>query len=152
MFLKPLALSTLVAFAAIATSNSASADEPQVAHIVFFTLANDTPAERKALLVDIKKYLSNHEGTVYFSAGAIADDMNRSVNDREFQVSLNLIFANRKAHDAYNDHARHEEFKTKNKTRIKKVRVFDSYLPAMIGMKQAKASLEQNDHKSKTPK
>ncbi len=144
MFLKKIAVPAAVVLAVIAMANAPSADEPkkadepQVAHIVFFTLAEDTPAERKALLADIKKYLAGHKGTAYFSAGAIADDMNRSVNDREFQVSMNLVFVNRAAHDTYNDHPRHEEFKTKNKDRIAKVRVFDSYLPA--AMMAAKAS------------
>ena len=32
---------------------------------------------------------------------------------------------------AYNDHPRHETFKTKNKAMVKKVRVFDSYLTPM---------------------
>ena len=140
MFLKTSTLALFALAAAMTLPSTAVADDaPQVAHIVFFTLAQDTPEERKALVADIKKFLSGHEGTVYFSAGAIADDMNRSVNDREFQVSLNLIFASRKAHDMYNDHPRHEEFKTKNKDRIKKVRVFDSYLaPAMKPVATAK--------------
>ena len=65
---------------------------------------------------------------MHFSAGEIAEDMNRSVNDREFHVSMNFVFANRKAHDTYNDHPKHEEFKAINKGLIAKVRVFDTYL------------------------
>ena len=104
--------------------------DPQLAHIVFFTLSDDTVENRAALVADCHKYLDGHEGTVYFSAGAIADDMKRSVNDRGFHVALHLIFANKKAHDTYNVHKRHDEFKEKNKDVIAKVRVFDSYLTA----------------------
>ena len=116
-----LVLSSLV-------SAQVDAAEPQVAHIVFWTLAEDSPENRAALIADAKKYLSGHDGTVYFSVGAIAGDMNRSVNDREFHVSMNLIFTNRKAHDVYNVHTRHEEFKKRNAEMVAKVRVFDSYV------------------------
>ena len=100
----------------------------QVAHLVFYTLNDDTPENRATLLGRIDKYLSGHEGVVHFSAGEIAEDMNRSVNDRGFHVSMNFVFANRKAHDTYNDHPKHEEFKAINKGLIAKVRVFDTYL------------------------
>lgn len=128
----PLAACLILFIAVIVMASNAADPQPNlkapVAHIVFFTLADDTPENRKTLLARINDHLSGHEGTIYFSAGAIADDMQRSVNDRDFHVSLNLVFANRKAHDTYNDHPRHEEFKKINAELIKKVRVFDSYL------------------------
>jgi len=107
-----------------------TAAEPQLAHMVFFTLAEDTQANREALLKACNKYLSNHAGTVYFSAGRIADDLTREVNYRECGVALHLVCANKAAHDTYQTHARHLAFIETNKHLWSSVRVFDSYVPA----------------------
>ncbi len=107
-----------------------TAAEPQLAHMVFFTLAEDNQANRDELVSACQKYLSDHDGTAYFSAGAIADDLTREVNDREFDVALHLVFANKAAHDTYQTHPQHLEFIEKNKHLWSGVRVFDSYIPA----------------------
>jgi hypothetical protein len=123
----------LLLFAALATLASParlSAAEPQLAHMVFFTLADDNKANRESLVAACHKYLSDHKGTVHFSAGSIADDLKRDVNDRDFHVALHLVFANRAAHDTYQTHPQHLEFIAKNKHLWSGVRVFDSYLPA----------------------
>ena len=94
--------------------------------MVYFSL-KDNSADAKQKLVDAcKKYLGDHDGTVYFSAGVIADDFKRDVNDRDFDVALHLVFKDRAAHDKYQDHARHKQFIEENKENWKKVRVFDS--------------------------
>jgi len=110
-------------------SNHLTAAEPQLAHMVFFTLAEDNKANRDTLVKACQKYLSDHDGTLHFSAGSIADDLQRDVNDREFDVALHLVFANRAAHDTYQTHPQHLEFIEKNKHLWSGVRVFDSYLP-----------------------
>ena len=46
---------------------SARAAEPQVAHMVFFSLADDSAAEQEKLVAACKELLSGHDGTVYFS-------------------------------------------------------------------------------------
>jgi hypothetical protein len=123
----------LILFAALALFSGAArltAAEPQLAHMVFFTLAEDNAANRDNLVAACQKYLSDHDGTVYFSAGAIADDLIRDVNDREFDVALHLVFADKAAHDKYQTHPRHLEFIEKNKHLWSGVRVFDSYIPA----------------------
>jgi hypothetical protein len=123
----------LIAFAALivfATTAHLSAAEPQLAHMVFFTLAEDNAANRDTLVAACQKYLNDHDGTIYFSAGSIADDLTRDVNDRAFDVALHLVFADKAAHDKYQTHARHLEFIEKNKHLWAKVRVFDSYIPA----------------------
>ena len=119
----------LVAFlVAAATASRALAGGPQVAHMVFFTLKKDTPENRQALIRACHKYLTGHKGTVYYSAGAIAGDFRRDVNDRAFHVALHLVFADKEAHDTYQNHPRHLEFIKRNKHLWSKVRVFDSYL------------------------
>lgn len=123
----------LILFTALALLTGAvqlAAAEPQLAHMVFFTLAEDNAANRDSLVAACQKYLSDHDGTVYFSAGAIADDLTREVNDREFDVALHLVFANKAAHDVYQTHPQHLEFIENNKHLWSGVRVFDSYIPA----------------------
>lgn len=101
---------------------------PQVAHMVYFSLHESSPETKRKLLDACKKYLSDHDGTVYFSVGVLAEDMAREVNDRNFDVSLNLVFQNKAAHDQYQNHPRHLKFIAENKQVWKNVRVFDSYL------------------------
>jgi hypothetical protein len=105
-----------------------AADEsgPALVHNVFFTLKESTPEGRKKLVAACKKYLSKHEGEVYFAAGPIADEYKREVNDRDFDVALTIVFKNAKAHDQYQDAKRHLQFIAENKAAWKKVRVFDS--------------------------
>lgn len=122
---------TLAALALFATNARLAAAEPQLAHMVFFTLAEDSKANRKTLVAACTKYLKGHEGAVYFSAGSIADDLKRDVNDREFHVGLHLVFANKAAHDKYQTHPRHLKFIEQNKHLWSNVRVFDSYVPAI---------------------
>ena len=100
----------------------------QLAHIVCFDL-NDASAEaRQALCAAATKYLSGHDGTVYFSVGIVGDEFIRPVNDHDYSVSLHVVFENKAAHDVYQVHERHLAFIEENKPNWKRVRVFDSYL------------------------
>lgn len=100
----------------------------QLAHMVYFTLKDRTPANVEKLVADCQKYLSGHPGTLHFSAGTLCPDLAREVNDREFDVALNVVFATRADHDAYQTAERHLEFIKENKATWAKVRVFDSYV------------------------
>jgi hypothetical protein len=115
---RPLLL--LVALTLVSGAGRLIAAEPQLAHMVFFTLADDTKANREALVAACTKYLKGHDGVLYYSSGSIADDLQREVNDQEFDVALHLVFTNKAAHDNIE----------KNKHLWSKVRVFDSYVPA----------------------
>lgn len=99
---------------------------PMIGHMVFFTLKESTPSARQKLVNACKKYLDKHDGIVYFSAGVLADEFKRDVNDREWDVALHLVFKDKAAHDKYQDHPRHLDFINENKETWKKVRVFDS--------------------------
>lgn len=126
-------LSTLVMVALVSVSvanHSAAKTEPQLGHMVFFTL-KDRTAENRTKLVDLcNKYLSGHEGTVYYSAGSLAEDLAREVNDKEFDVALHLVFKDKASYDVYATAPRHLEFIDKGKAMWAKVRVFDSYVSA----------------------
>ncbi len=97
-----------------------------IGHMVYFSLKDNSVEARQKLVAACKKYLTEHDGTVYFSAGVIADDFKRDVNDRDFDVALHLVFKDKAAHDKYQDHARHAKFIEENKDNWKKVRVFDT--------------------------
>lgn len=100
----------------------------QLAHMVYFDLNEDTPANRATLIASAKEHLSGHDGTVYFSVGELVPDLDRPVNDHDFAVALNVVFENRAAHDVYQTHERHLKYIETNKASWKRVRVFDSYL------------------------
>ena len=94
-------------------------------HNVYFSLKEPTPANRQKLVDACHKYLSDHPGTVFYAAGTPAD-LNRPVNDRDFDVALHVIFKDRASHDAYQTAPNHLKFIEENKADWAKVRVFDS--------------------------
>jgi hypothetical protein len=106
------------------------AAEPQLGHMVYFTLKQSTDEGREKLAAACHKYLSGHEGTVYFSVGVLAQDLKREVNDRDFDVALHMVFANRTAHNVYQTSPRHLKFIEEYQTLWNKVRVFDAYIVA----------------------
>jgi hypothetical protein len=105
-----------------------AAEGPQVAHMVYFKLKDSSGANRAKLAAACKLLLSGHEGTVSFATGTLAGDLNGPFNDRDFDVSLHLVFVNKAALDKYHEHARHVKFVEENKENWEKVRVFDAYL------------------------
>jgi hypothetical protein len=107
------------------------AAEPMIAHDVYFALKDSTPEAKKKLVESCKKYLSKHEGTVFFATGTRAEDFNQPVNDKDFDVSLNLVFKNKAAHDKYKVSDLHKQFIAENKDSFKAVRVFDSAVDAV---------------------
>jgi hypothetical protein len=100
---------------------------PMLAHSVFFTLQDNTAEMKGRLVASCKKYLTGHPGTVFFAAGTIAEDIAWSVSDRRFDVALHVVFADKAAHDAYQDSPRHQAFLEENESNWKELRVFDAY-------------------------
>ena len=131
-----LVLGLAVALAAPAAQDRTAKAAPQIGHMVYFKLKDPTPENREKLVAACKKYLSDHEGTVYFAAGVIGDAFKREVNDRDWDVALHLVFADKAAHDKYQDHAQHKKFIDENKDNWAKVRVFDSALGGYKGPKK----------------
>ena len=103
-------------------------DRQTLAHIVYFTLKDASTEAKEQLLADCRKYLSGHPGTTFFAAGELVEDLDRPVNDREFDVSLMVVFESRADHDAYQQAAAHLEFIDRNNDNWATVRVFDSYV------------------------
>jgi Stress responsive A/B Barrel Domain len=127
-------LAGLLAVAAVALSGppgigaTRTAAGPKLAHMVYFTLKDRSPGNRAKLVASCKLLLSGHEGVEYFSTGSLAGDLKQEFNDREFDVSLNLVFVDKDAHDKYQESERHKKFIEENLAKLEKVRVFDSYL------------------------
>lgn len=103
---------------------------PMIGHMVYFKLKDSSAAEKKKLVDLCKKHLSKHDGVVYFSAGVLAEEFKREVNDVSWDVALHLVFKDKAAHDVYQDHPRHKEFIDGGKANWDKVRVFDSLVEA----------------------
>ena len=97
-----------------------------LAHNVFFALHDASDAPKAKLVAACNKYLTNHPGTVFFACGTLAAELDRPVNDRDFDVALHIVFQTKADHDAYQAAARHDQFIAENKGNWKKVRVFDS--------------------------
>ncbi|NNJ27055.1 hypothetical protein LzC2_31520 [Planctomycetes bacterium LzC2] len=99
-------------------------------HSVYFTLQESNAEQRAGLIAACKKYLTGHEGTVYFAVGPRAEEFDREVNDKTFDVSLLVVFDSKEAHDKYAVAPRHLEFIEEQKAKWKTVRVFDSEVTA----------------------
>ncbi len=121
----------IFAFATIlAMSWQAFAADAQVSHNVYFKLRKRTDQAAEQLMAGCRKYLTGHEGTVFFSVGVRAEDLKREVNDKDFDVALTVVFRDKAAHDQYQKHPRHLKFIEECQNLWESVRVFDAYLPA----------------------
>ena len=97
-----------------------------LAHMVYFTL-KDRSAESKTKLIEAcKLHLSGHPGMVFFACGTLCEELNREVNDMDFDVALHLVFQTQADHDVYQVAPRHNTFVAENKEGWATVRVFDS--------------------------
>ena len=97
-------------------------------HMVYFRLKDRSPENVQKLLADCKKHLTDHDGCVFFAAGTLVPDLTRPVNQTDFDVALQTVFADRAAHDAYQTAPRHLQFIEENKANWENVRVFDAYV------------------------
>jgi hypothetical protein len=97
-----------------------------LAHSVYFTLKDNSADAKAQLVAACKDKLSGHDGTVLFAAGTLAEELNRPVNDQDFDVALHVVFQDQTAHDAYQVHQNHLDFIEENKANWEQVRVFDS--------------------------
>ncbi len=92
----------------------------------FVLYSTDPEAGQQKLVAACKQYLSAHPGTVFFACGTLQKELDRPVNDRQFDVALHVVFESLAAHDAYQDAPLHLKFVEENRANWKQVRVFDS--------------------------
>ena len=117
----------------LATLGTAAAGPPaeegrMLAHNVYFSLNDKSEAAAARLVAACHQYLKDHPGVVFFAAGTLAADMNRDVNDRDFDVALHIVFRSKADHDRYQVHEKHKKFIDENRPSWVRVRVFDSYV------------------------
>jgi hypothetical protein len=105
---------------------TAAGREALLVHNVFFSLKDNSRPARDRLLQACRKYLTPHPGIVSFACGTRAEELQRPVNDRDFDVALHIVFANQAAHDQYQNAPLHLQFIEENRDNWQKVRVFDS--------------------------
>ena len=124
-------LSLVVGAAAIQSySHAGGKAADNIGHMVYFKLKDGSPKATADLVGACNKYLSGHDGTIYYSAGVLAQDLKREVNDRDFDVALHLVFKDKPSYEKYAVHPRHDEFIKGGKDNWDKVRVFDAYVNA----------------------
>jgi hypothetical protein len=100
---------------------------PMLAHNVFFTLKDNSPAARKEMIEDSHQYLAPIPGTVFYAAGTVSD-VERDVVVRDYDVALHVVFKNKAAMEKYLVHPKHLEYVKKHQPNWKQVRVFDSFV------------------------
>ena len=113
---------------ALALSVTARADDPAVAHNVFFEM-KDKSAEAKKKVVDAcYKYLKNHDGVLSFSAGVRAEGVKEPVSAADWDVGLHIVFKDKASLAKYGPHPDHRKFIDENKENWKGVKVYDSLI------------------------
>ncbi|MBN2475707.1 MAG: Dabb family protein [Pirellulales bacterium] len=98
-----------------------------VAHDVFFSLKDAGEVAKIALVADSQKYLGSIPGIVSYAAGT-RSDMERDVNDRNFDVSLHIVFQDKAALQEYLVHPMHTAYVARHEPNCQKIRVFNSEL------------------------
>jgi Stress responsive A/B Barrel Domain len=97
-----------------------------LAHNVYFSLRERSDESRNLLIAGCKKYLDKHPGSVFFACGGLAQELNRPVNDRDFDVALHVVFENEVYQDQYQQASRHKQFIAECGPLWSRARVFDS--------------------------
>jgi len=97
-----------------------------LAHNVYFELKDKSEESKRKLVAACKKYLVDHPGVVFFGCGVLQVELDRPVNDRDFDVALHVVFDTKASHDLYQEAPLHLKFIEENRDGWAKVRVFDS--------------------------
>jgi hypothetical protein len=98
----------------------------RLVHDVYFSLIDRSDAAVAHLIADCRKYLTKQPGIVFFTAGTLAKELARPVNDRDWDVALHLVFATPEHQDAYQTDPSHLLFIAENEKNWARIRVFDS--------------------------
>ena len=104
-----------------------------VSHNVFLTLNDRSPEGRRRCVEACQTYLTEHPGTVSIAIGTLADDIQWDVSDRDFDVSVSILFRDRIALDEYLESPRHEAFLEKHAAEWTRLRCFDAYVEGSRG-------------------
>jgi hypothetical protein len=78
-------------------------------HVVIFWTDPKKPNAADDLVAGAQKYLTGLPGVLHFHVGKMAPS-HRPVVDQSYQVALNVVFTDKQAEVAYQDHPLHLEF------------------------------------------
>lgn len=94
-------------------------------HVVIFWTNHGQPGAEDELIAGVEKYLRNLPGILHFHVGRMAQS-HRPVVDQTYQVGLNIVFKDKPAQDAYQEHPQHVEFVEKVFKRVcQRVVIYD---------------------------
>ncbi|MGD9855871.1 MAG: Dabb family protein [Planctomycetaceae bacterium] len=96
-------------------------------HNVYFSLKDRSAESVDRQVRACHTLLTGHPGIEFLAVGVLAAELQREVNDLDFDVALHMIFADKAAHDRYQVSESHQNFIAQNKEHWRQVRVFDSY-------------------------
>ena len=100
----------------------------RLAHLVFFTLKEQTDEARQRLVDACQKWLADAPGLVFFGVGLRGEEFQRPVNDTEYDVGLHVVFESKESHDQYQTSEAHQAFLAENKETFASLKVYDTYL------------------------
>lgn len=127
-WLVPLALVAGLALGSSSMAFFAKDDQPMLAHIVFFTLKDQSKESVKKFTDACHKYLTNHEGALHMAVGTRATDVEEPPSVKDFDVALHIVFDGKDSLETYIKSDRHQSFLAEARPMMEKARVFDSYL------------------------
>ena len=99
-----------------------------LSHAVYFTMKDKGSID--SLIKSCRTHLTDHPGALSFAVGRCASEYDRQVNDRAFDVALEIIFESHAANNTYQTSDRHQQFIGDNAEKWAQVRVFDVTLDA----------------------
>jgi hypothetical protein len=99
---------------------------PLLHHDVYVTLREDTPEARAALAAACRR-LEAIAGVLELAFAERGEEFARPVNDQDFDVCLHVVFADRAAHDRYQESPEHQDLLAEWAPRFESLRVFDSW-------------------------
>jgi hypothetical protein len=98
-------------------------------HLVYFYPREGAqPGDTEQLLQGCRKHLTNIPGVLQLEAGIPAGTP-RAVVDNAYAVGLLVAFADRAAHDVYQEHPDHQAFIAECKHLWSRVQVYDTLVP-----------------------
>jgi hypothetical protein len=105
-----------------------SGDKKPMAHNFFFQLVDTSQQLKNDFIKLCVTYLSGHPGQLQFFVGSRVLRIDRDVSGTNFEISVNMVFKDFDAYQAYSQDPRHEKFIEQaagmSPTRV----VFDSFL------------------------
>jgi hypothetical protein len=114
--------------AALAAGRTADGDAEVVSHSVFFTLKEPTRQNIDRCIEACTKYSSKHEGTILFACGERQPESSGPVSDRDFHVTMTLIFKSREAQQKYLDSDDRKRLVVESRPIWAKARMFETNL------------------------